>query len=117
MAKNSVETTRVNLWRSQQDTVKHYRRLLEPWNLVKDFPSGANLPWATWKCLNRLRTGEGRCKSKLQKWGYLPECANTLCECGTADQTMAHLLQCGLLPDPCTSEDLAEATDRGVKCS
>ena len=53
-----------------------------------------------------IRTGTGRCKSLMQKWGF-NEDGQTTCECGN-EQTMKHLLVCPILPQPCTHEDLEE---------
>ena len=36
----------------------------------EQLPPGAGESWAKWKCLNRLRTGVGRAKVTLSKWGY-----------------------------------------------
>ena len=35
----------------------------------EQLPPGADESWAKWKCLNRLRTGVGRAKVTLSKWG------------------------------------------------
>uniref|UniRef100_A0A803T9U8 Dedicator of cytokinesis 3 n=1 Tax=Anolis carolinensis TaxID=28377 RepID=A0A803T9U8_ANOCA len=42
-------------------------------------PPGANQEWATWKSLNRLRSGVGRSKDNLARWHYLEE-SLTLCD-------------------------------------
>ena len=51
---------------------------------------------ATWSGLNRLRTGTGRCKSLMQKWGF-NEDGQTTCECGD-EQTMKHGYTCWSAP-------------------
>ena len=72
--------------------------------------NGYELQWKDWLCLNRLRTGVGRCKSNMAKWGYGdPE--DTMCECGETE-TMDHILECG---EPCTKDDLYEVNDRAMK--
>ena len=48
----------------------------------EQLPPGADESWAKWKCLNRLRTGVGRVKVTLSKWGYRPA-NDTMCDCGT----------------------------------
>jgi len=49
------------------------------------------LPRRAWLRLNRLRTGVGRFRSCLYKWGMASSAA---CECG-AEQTVDHVvLQC-----------------------
>ena len=77
----------------------------------EQLPPGADESWAKWKCLNRLRTGVGRAKVTLSKWGYRPS-NDTMCDCGT----MEHLLRCPLLQEPCTSADLATYNDNAEKC-
>ncbi|XP_062835725.1 CMP-N-acetylneuraminate-beta-1,4-galactoside alpha-2,3-sialyltransferase isoform X3 [Anolis carolinensis] len=53
-------------------------------------PPGANQEWATWKSLNRLRSGVGRSKDNLARWHYLEE-SSTLCDCGAEQTTqLAH---------------------------
>ena len=81
----------------------------------EQLPPGADESWATWKCLNRLRTGVGRAKVTLSKWGYRPS-NDTMCDCGTEPQTMEHLLRCPLGQEPCTSADLATYNDNAEKC-
>lgn len=68
-------------------------------------PPGSEAPWVQWKTLNRLRTGTGRPKAAMARWGY--ETGQTTCECGEEDQTMQHCLVCPLLPNQCSSKDLA----------
>ena len=74
-------------------------------------PPGADTNYAMWKCLNRLRSGVGRAKATLAKWGHLNN-GDTVCDCGTEPQTMQHLLICPLLEQPCTASDLAELMRR-----
>ena len=44
-------------------------------------------------------------KDALVRWGY--KTGPTTSECGEADHTMEHCLVCPLLPNPCSSKDLA----------
>ena len=76
-------------------------------------PAGNN--WAKWKCLNRLRSGVGRSREALSRWGYLS--GPTTCDCGTEPQTMEHLLQRPLLGGPCTAKDLALYNTKGQQCT
>ena len=64
-----------------------------------------NYSLGPWSSLNRLRTGTGRCKVLMQKWGYNED--ETTCECGD-ELTMKHLLVCPTLPQPYSHEDLEE---------
>ena len=60
-------------------------------------PTPAPIPGTTlvrkgWVRLNRLRTGVGRFRSCLYKWGITSSAA---CECGAEEQTVDHVvLQC-----------------------
>ena len=47
--------------------------------------------WLCWRSLNRLRTGVGRAKIVMRRWGYLDDAQSVDCDCGEP-QTMAHLL-------------------------
>ena len=82
----------------------------------EELPPGADTKWTEWKCLNRLRTGVGRSKVSLQKWGYLDTAEDVTCDCRTAPQTMQHLLQCPVLEQVCTADDLAVYNENAQKC-
>jgi hypothetical protein len=73
-------------------------------DLKEELPPGANLPFSTWRSLNRLRSGVTRCRYNLKRWGYVDD---ELCDCGAA-QTNAHLLTCGQLQQTCTQNDLPD---------
>jgi len=50
------------------------------------------LPRTAWVWLDRLRTGVGRFRSCLHKWGMA---SSAPCECGAKEQTVDHVaLQC-----------------------
>ena len=56
------------------------------------------LPRTAWVRHNRLRTGVGRFRSCLYKWGMASSAA---CECGTEEQTADHVvLQCPIRRPP-----------------
>lgn len=44
-----------------------------------NIPTGNNLPWSTWKTLNRLRTENARTESNMAKWKIKKD---GKCECG-----------------------------------
>ena len=71
--------------------------------------SGCELAWPEWLCLNRLRSGVGRCKVNMAKWGYTDQ-HDILCECGEVE-TMEHILVCG---DMCTAEDLQAVNETAM---
>ena len=57
-----------------------------------------NLPRRAWVRLNRIRTGVGRFRSCLYKWGMASSAA---CECGAEEQTVDHVvLQCPIHRPP-----------------
>jgi len=56
--------------------------------LIPDTP-GMTLPGRAWVRLNRLRTGVGRFRSCLYKWGMASSAA---CECGAEEQTVDHVV-------------------------
>ena len=76
--------------------------------------TGSSLPWCEWQCLNRLRTRVGRCKYNMNNWGYCDD--DTTCDCTEEPQTMEHLLNCPLLPQACTTDDLLLYNDTAQRC-
>ena len=60
--------------------------------------TGSGEDWLFWRSLNRLRTGVGRAKTVMRRWGYLDDAQSVDCDCGEP-QTMAHLLSCRLLDE------------------
>ena len=78
--------------------------------------AGSDQPWLCWRSLNRLRTGIGRAKITMRRWGYIDNTQSVNCDCGEP-QTMAHLLCCRLLDEPCSPEDLTIVTERATACA
>ena len=101
---------RVTAWSAHLQTVAN-KLLDEP---KESLASGSTLPWPEWMCLNRLRTGMGRCKHNMRKWGYSEE--DTTCECREAEQTMKHLLECPLLRQTCSNVDLIHYYEPAKEC-
>ncbi len=81
---------------------------------TESLATGSSLPWCEWQCLNRLRTHVGRCRYNMKKWGYSDD--DTTCECTEETQTMEHLLQCSLLPQTCSPDDLMTYNDTAQRC-
>ena len=66
---NGVESTRIALW---EERIAHLPTTSTiSISAKEELPPGADLSCAEWKCLNGLRSGTGRCKVTLKKWGYL----------------------------------------------
>ena len=107
----SAHNQRVTLWSNHLQSVTHKLS----YGPSESLPPGSSEEWPVWLCLNRLRSGTGRCKVLMQKWGYSRD-GDTACACGE-DQTMQHLLVCPLLPEPCTAEDLESFNPKARSCT
>ena len=94
------------------------------WSHVAQSAEEAEVEWITTKVQDttvvnvykRLRTGVGRAKTTMRRWGYLDDAQSVDCDCGEP-QTMAHLLSCRLLDEACTADDLATVTERAKACA
>ena len=78
-------------------------------NLDESLAKGFDKPWTTWRCLNGLRTGFTCSKEQSQRWRYYE--GDTTCECGLATENTAHMMQCTLLAQPCSLDDLNKFND------
>ena len=79
-----------HMWSDSSFDLKHF--IETP---VVDLPIGAHLSRRAWCHLNRLRTGHGRFRTCLEKWGLTDD---PTCICGEAPQTAEHILsQCKIL--------------------
>ena len=79
--------------------------------VAESLPAGSGEDWLCWRPLNRLRTGVGRAKTVMRRWGYLDDAHSVDCDCGEP-QTMAHLFSCRLLDEARMVDDLATVTER-----
>ena len=107
----SPSTRRLEQWSQHLQSVPH--RL--PQTPSECLASGASGTWTEWRCMNRLRTKMGRCKHNLRKWKYTDE-DDTTCDCKEGDQTMEHLLECLLLRQTCSLDDLMVYNDVAKEC-
>ena len=41
--------------------------------MAESLPAGSGEDWLCWRALNRLRTGVGRAKTVMRRWGYLDD--------------------------------------------
>ena len=57
----------------------------------------------------------GTLQTQLRKWKYTDE-DDTTCDCKEADQTMEHLLECPLLRQTCSLDDLMVYNDVAKEC-
>ena len=105
-------STRIQLWQERLATEPTPTSMeLSP---LEKLPLGTDAPWKHWRCLNCLRTGSGRCRASMQRWGYSTD--PVACDCGHPCQTMQHLLECPSLDTKCTSQDLADFNSRASAC-
>ena len=105
-----TNSERITLWSNHLQSVTRQVSI----GPSESLPPGSSQEWPTWQCLNRLRSGIGRCKVLMQKWGYNRN-GDTTCDYGE-DQTMQHLLVCPLLPEPCTTNDLESLNPKAKSC-
>ena len=97
---SSANSSRLRLWKdSLTDVPASVKMGLE---VAESFPAGSEEDRLCWRALNRLRTGVGRAKTVMRKWGALDDAQSVDCDCGEP-QTMAHLLSCRLLDEACTA--------------
>ena len=89
-----------------------------PLEVDEFLPAGSGEDWFFWRALslNRMRTGVGRAKTVIRRWGNLDDAQSVDCDCGEP-HTMVHLLSCRLLDETCTADDLATATERAKACA
>ena len=110
---SSPSITRIQMWNSKIADIPASNKMgLEA---AESLPAGSDQAWLCWRSLNRLRTGVGRVKSTMRRWGYIDDNQSLNCNCGEL-QTMAHLLCCRLLDEASTAEDLVTVTERAKAC-
>ena len=98
---SSASSSRLGFWKdSLTDVPASVKMGLE---VAESLPVGSGEDWL-W-----LRTGVGRAKTVMRRWGYLDDAQSVDCDCGES-QTMAHLLSYRLLDEACTADDLATVT-------
>ena len=108
---SSASSSRLGLWKDSLTYVPASVKMgLE---VAESLQVGSGEDWLCWRALNRLRTGVGRAKTVMRRWGYLDDAQSVDCDCGEP-QTMAHLL---LLDEACTADDLATVRERAKACA
>ena len=97
---SSASNIRLRLWKdSPTDVPASVKMGLE---VAESLPAGSGEDWLCWRTLNRLRTGVGRAKTVMRRWGYLDDAQSVDCDCGEP-QTMPHLLFCRRLDEASSS--------------
>ena len=102
---------RCSAWLRRLQAIPHRATTV---NLDESLDKGFDRPWTTWRCLNRLRTGFTCSKEQRQGWRYYE--GDTNCKCGLATENAAHMMQCTLLAQPCSLDELNKFTDTAKKC-
>ena len=111
---SSASSSRLQLWKdSLTDVSSPVKMGLE---VAESLPVGSGEDWLCWRALHRRRTGVGRAKTVMRRWGYLDDVQSVDCDFGEP-QTMAHLLSCRLLDEACMADDLATVTERAKACA
>ena len=83
---SSASSSRLGFWKdSLTDVPASVKMGLE---VAESLPVGSGEDWLCWRALNRLRTGVGRAKTVMMRWGYLDDAQSVDCDCGEP-QTMA----------------------------
>ena len=103
-----------NLWQNYTDNIPNQHKL-QSFPVQESLPPGYKLQCNKLRCLNRLRSGVGKTKSLLLKWGYLLLGTDTTCQCGKENQTMNHLLTCEKTGTTCTMDDLLQCNSNAKK--
>ena len=99
---SSASSSRLRLWKdSLTDVPASIKMRLE---VAESLPAGFEEDWLCWRALNRLRTGVGRAKTVMRRWGYLDDAQSVDCDCGELDEA-------------CTADDLATVTERAKACA
>ena len=101
---------RCSAWLRRLQAIPHRATVNIDESLAKAF----DRPWTTWRFLNRLCTGFTCSKEQRQRWRYYE--GDTTCECGLATENTAHMMQCTLLAQPCSLDDLNKFNDTTKKC-
>ena len=109
-----ASSSRLRLWKDGlTDVPASVKIRLE---VAESLSAGSGEDWLCWRALNRLRTGMGRAKTVIRRWGYLDDAQSVDCDCGEP-HTMAPLLPCRLLDEACTADDLVTVIERAKACA
>ena len=77
---SSASSSRLQLWKdSMTDVPSSVKMGLE---VAESLPAGSGEDWLCWQAINRLRTGVGRAKTTMRRWGYLDDAQSVDCDCG-----------------------------------
>ena len=110
LGRSSLSSFRSRRWNEALIEAQNNNEALpEPKEML---PAGSELPRKEWVTLNRARSKVAKTRDNLLKWGLVQDAA---CPCGTAEQTIAHLLSDCPLSVPCSDVDLRDVTDAALQ--
>ena len=104
-----------NVWQNYSDNIPDQHKLQNIPVQESLPPPGYKLQRNKWRCPNHLKSGVGKTKTLLLKWGCLPLGTGTTCHCGKENQTMNHLLTCEKPRTTCTMDDLLQRSSNARK--
>ena len=82
---SSASCSRLRLWKdSLTDVPTSVNMGLE---VAESLPAGSGEDWLCWRSLNRLRTGMGRAKTVMSRWGYLDDAQSVDFNCRRTTST------------------------------
>ena len=113
---SSASSSRLQLWKdSLTDVPSSVKMGLD---VAESLPAGSGEDWLCWRAINRLRTGVGRAKTTMRRWGYLDDAQSVDCDCmrGATDDGPPPLLS-PTIDEACTADDLATVTERAKACA
>ena len=77
---SSASSSRLRLWKDSLTDVPTSVKM--GLNVAESLPARSGEDWLCWRALNRLRTGVGRAKTVMRRWGYLDDVQSVDCDCG-----------------------------------
>lgn len=101
-------TTRLEVWHTLQEILNKDVKINI--DVAKQLLAGTEKGWSTRRCLIDSEQELAGQKS-IRGSGAIP--MTQTCDCSET-QIIEHLLVCQLLDEPCTTEDLARATDWAI---
>ena len=99
----TAKTYRLEGWKRVDDNLTN-EKVQHP---CEDLPHGTAFNRKHWNTFNRARSGHGKTKDKLYKWGLVD---SPNCTCGSL-QNMDHIITSCPLGPTCTNADLAETSE------
>ena len=112
----TVSSSRLRLWKDSLTDVPASVKM----GLVvaESLPAGSGEDYLCWRVLNRLRTGVGRAKTVMMRWGYLDDTQSVDCDWGSHRRwSTSSPAVYSLIDEACRADDLAAVTERAKVCA